>query len=268
MTMNAVLVENVSWSSRRWWRNILLVFIGQVILIAWLSERPGSQAKPRSASINVHYIADPGAAEHFIETTAMSDPTLFAHINPHGFSGSAWLKAPTLPFSMTNRIAAPRWLKLTAENLTADFGRLIQTNFNRSFPSAEKLPPGLSHAWPPSPRRVIQPVLRFEGELTQRRLISTNSLPPTEPDLTLSTCIIEVIVNSAGHTLSLTKLSSSGSDIVDKSAVHFARSARFAPFGSDRPRDSSDQTNFTVGKLIFQWIAVEASVTNGSAAKP
>jgi TonB family protein len=262
-------VENILWPSRRWFWTIFFVLVGHVGLVLWLSERAGSLGTPPSNAARLRFISDPILAERFVEMTPVGDPTLFAKINPRGYSGSAWLKMPVLEYELTNRIEAPRGLALNGENLAIDVSRFVQTNFTRVFASAERPPPLLALAFPRRPIKVIQPDLRIEGELAERRLISTNSLPQAEPNAILSSCKIEVIVNPAGHTVSFIKLASSGSANADKNALNFAKAARFEPLGPQgAPGSSSHHTQFTSGRLVFQWLSIEALTTNGAAAKP
>lgn len=265
--MSLTLAEPDRWSNRRLSWIVALLFALHLSLVFFLSEQTRLTRVPR-ASTSIRWIKDqamdPGAAE----LLSLRDPTLLALVSEHGFSGTAWLNRSPFPYHLTNRSEPPQWLGPSVSRLAEDFVQFVGTNATEPLFRAEKPRPSLSQMNIADPVSLIRSVFRLEGGMAGRRLISTNALPPPEPGIILTNCVIQVLVSAKGYTLSHALLWSSGSARADENALNFAKAARFAPLDQGRQESSADPGRYDFGTFVFQWLGTGETGTNRVPAKP
>ena len=248
--MSAALAQPRPWSRRRWWELVGLVFVVQLGLIFWLSDRAPIRVRPPAAAPTLLLAGNSSA-----EVLALKDPTLFALPHRQGFSGLAWLGITTQNFPAFEWTEKPRFLPLPPRQLGKDFNRFTETN---NFPSLQTSPmPRPELMLPELSRTAIasaQSKLRIEGKLTGWQLIAPPAVPSwRHPDL-LTNSIVQVVIDAEGKPVSVTLLTSSGLKSADDLALERARGMRFESLrrsGVERPREPG--TRLTWGKLIFEW---------------
>jgi TonB family protein len=235
---------------------LTLVFGLQLALILGLSNRTPPKPRPPAPAPGFRLV-DRGAEEFL----ALNNPALFALPQAEGFSGLAWLRVPRRRFEPPEWSEAPRWLSLDPETLGAVFTEFIETN--RSEPPSrmrQPLPelarPAVSMA-PDGPRKSV---LRREGALTNRRLLTEPDLPSWPHTDLLTNTIVQVEVNAAGKPVSLTLLTSSGLPAADRRALEWVRSARFDPVEPGGGKNPFGRLDW--GKMVFDWHTIP---TNGVA---
>jgi hypothetical protein len=267
--MSLASADPVPWSNRQWWWIVALLFAVHLFLAFYLAKRTTIEAPSRARTVirllNPETL-DPSSAQ----LLALRDPTIFALVHPRGFSGAAWLRIVPFPYQITNRTEPPRWLTPDVPQLANDFVQFVRTNVTLPLLEAEKPLPILSKVEIPNPITWIHPVLRIEGDLAGRRLISTNALPPPQPNVILTNCVIRVLVDARGRTLSHALLAGSGSQGADENAMNFAKAARFEPLArsltDETPLASAGSAAF--GTLVFQWVGTHEASTNIPSPKP
>lgn len=200
----------------------------------------------------------------------MSDPTVFALANAHGFSGEAWLKMQPFPYETTNRLEPPRWLPPASIRLGTDFIRFVETNLSVTFHLAEKPPPLFFPVPEPVWPARLQVSLIIEGDLARRRLITAPDLPEAEPGpIPTNNCVINVKITSDGYSFSPpVVLTASGSANFDKKASDFAKAVRFNPVGTTNATDPLQADGLTFGNLVFKWSLAPGNESNRPPTKP
>ena len=121
-------------------------------------------------------------------------------------------------------------LALAIDQLGAVFNRLVETNSFQPLPTSG---PARGRPDPPRPSSAGNfrghSVVRLEGDLAQRRLLTPLELRSwTNPDI-LTNSVVQVVVDAEGRPVSVTLLSGSGSQAADQYALEQARAARFEP---------------------------------------
>src|SRR5947208_15305920 len=89
--MNAAPLETVRWPPRRWAYAIASVLLAQVALIFLLCERPHRLSRGPQFRTTITLAVGPSSEHTLAQLPTLSDPTLSALPNLHGFSGGAWL---------------------------------------------------------------------------------------------------------------------------------------------------------------------------------
>jgi hypothetical protein len=191
---------------------------------------------------------------------------------PHreGFSGEAWLTAPSVDFRPTDWSEPARFLPPELEHLASRFRIFVETDAPPSFSSIVELEPEstvprhFSIAPPPEPSR-----LWMEGDLATRRLLSTLDLTPwTHTDL-LTNSVVQLLVNGQGIPLSTVLLVRSGSTNADQCALELARAARFEPAGAgDAPGVTNPSAGLSIGTMVFEWQTLPSAATNAPPITP
>ena len=267
--MSVVALESVPWSNRRWFWTILLVLTAHFLLVGWLSGQKKSALPLPRVETQIRLGSDALAQDRVSGLAPVSDPTLFALANPHGFSGEAWLKMQPFPYETTNRLESPRWLPPAADGLGADFARFVETNLSVTFHLAEKHPPLFFEVREPALPSRLQVALVIEGDLARRRLIGAPELPAADPGTIPTNCVINVKITPDGYSFSPpVVLTSSGSANFDKKASDFAKAARFNPVGAAGATNLFPSATLTFGNLVFQWSLAPGPETNRPPAKP
>lgn len=238
---------------------IFCVFSAQVALLFWLSDR--SPLKVR-ASRPAPAVRSTTSTNSFL---LVEDPTLFVLPHDKSFSGQAWLQMTNHDFQTEEDVESPRLLVLRREELGVSFAKFIQTNTAPGFEAGYSPRPELTAPPIPVSTPIVLPsVVRIEGELAKRRLLSKFELPAWQSTELLTNSVIQVLVDGVGNTLSAVLLTSSGNTNADPYALQLAKNARFEPAQKAGPeRSSTDRAGLMTGKLIFQWQTLPPS--NGTA---
>lgn len=254
--MSETVIERAPWSKRRWFATVVFLFVAQISLVIFLSGSPRHEQGRRSTRPHIHMVSSE-TYNALPEIGKANDPTLFALIHPKSFSGSAWLHTADFPYHLTNQMDSPRWLTANSEGLAQEFLQYIQSSLvSTSFFAIKPAPlptrfAAVDHAL------ILRPIVRIEGDLMGRRLISTQALPAADPDRILTNCVINVIVAMDGETLSATVRTSSGSPKTDQEAREFAEHARIEPVAKIEASVFLEPSQFDFGRLVFEWQPAE-----------
>ena len=268
--MTAATMEPRPWPRRRWWILIALVFAAHLGLIFAVGDRKPIVPRQAASAPVLRLAADGG------EILALNDPTLFARPHWHGFAGAAWLQIPPVPFRAFEWTEPPRWLAFAAEQLGALFARFMETNGFASFQLGLKPAPELTvPELVPEPALTARSELQIEGEVAQRRLLHAMELPSLPGSDVLTDSVVQVLVDAAGDTVSVTLLPSvSGSKDADQQkadqrALDLAKAARYQPLARDDAGSAaSPAAGLSWGRMIFKWHTVPLPMTNEPPAAP
>ena len=237
----------VRWKRGKWIVVTAVVFGLQLGLIV-----AGSQ---KGTTVREDYPDEPRIAmEKGISTEWarwLEDPFLFASAGGNGFSAAAWLQTPEWTAPEIGRPVPVRYLnfaegeKITDEEVASQpFAFVRRSKTEPVFPVPEE------RVASPGESRV-----RVAG-LEARELLNPPELPVQYHNDVLLPTVVETLVGPDGLVISAVVIENSGSAKADAEALAAARAARFSPNpGAKRTPE--------VGKLIFEWIALDLSQTNG-----
>jgi hypothetical protein len=263
--MTSALAESRPWSGCRWWGLVALIFGVQLGLIFWLGATAPIRPRPAATGFTLKLA---GSASS--ELLALNDPTLFALPRRQGFAGPASLGTPG-PESHSFQWPEPtNSLLLADDQLGVVFSRFIGTNdFNsphlsdslKPLPTLPDLPP-LAVSEPPS-------TLLLEGDLAQRRLVTSLPLRSwPSPDI-LGNSVVRIAVDGDGRPFSPTLLSGSGSTAADQYALGQARRARFETVRRNPAATAfNPAASLCLVRMVFRWHTLPPPPTNTPAASP
>lgn len=247
------------------WFAVAMVFAAQVAVVFWLGNAPAAAPAQGTAAPMIHL-----AGKDWQEQLSLEDPTLFVLPHRNNFSGAVWVKNTPQPFEPTNSPEPPRPLPLRTEQLGAAFADFMDTNPPPHFQTEMGLQFGDLNASPTVSARPIPvpSVLRVEGDLAKRRLLTPFRLPAkTNPDV-LNNTEVQVFVDALGNVFSAVVVAGSGNADVDALALtNFAKNARFEPVKMAAPGTVLPNT-VTFGKLIFEWQTAPPPSTNSPSLSP
>ena len=249
------LSSDGSWSRRRWWTLVALVFAAHLGLIFALGDRKPVRPRPPAFAPTLRLAA---ASD---ELFALNDPTLFALPHHKGFAGATWLQKPAVKFQPFRWTETPRLLALPVEALGATFAQFMRTNLPARFELEIKPAPELTLPVVPEVGRVTaaRSTLRAAGGLANRRLLNPPELPAWPAADLLTNSLVQVLLNADGNVISPNLLAGSGSPKADQFALDFAKTARFEPLRNGAAK-------LCVGTMIFEWHTVPE--TNKPPANP
>ncbi|MBM3839239.1 MAG: energy transducer TonB [Verrucomicrobia bacterium] len=250
--MSLAVSENVPWSRRRWFLTIALLTLLQFALIIALTESPTPQKRLAKGGSGVRILSN-HAYEKSTQALGSRDPTLFALVHPQGFSGAAWLRLAEFPYRMTSPMQPPQALAAVPERLGQQFVQFARTNLSAVPLTLSKLEPVLSRILVHDPPPVLSARLTLAASRSGRLLLTASNLPPADPSLLLTNCVVSVMVAPNGDTLSATLLASSGSPATDAAALVCARTARFAPLPKPASTNAPGLLEVAFERLVFQW---------------
>ncbi len=253
--MNPGILE-VSWGLRRWAVAAGLIFLGQLFLIYFLAAGHRHFASPPPPRASFQFAGEPLSESQFSETFLLSDPTLFALPNRHGFSGPAWLNAPPRQYDLAEQTESPFWLPLNSEQLGNVISRFVLTNALSSLPISETPPPKIltSPIFDFTSNAKSNSTLRLEGELAARRLLNVPLLRWWATNEILSNSVAQIAVDKKGSVILARLISRSGFSEADRSALEIARLLQFTPGVNE----------MVWGNLIFDWHTVPIAATNNT----
>jgi TonB family protein len=262
--MMAASVEREMWSRARWWLAIIFVLVFQIGLVFWLSDR--SPIVPRQAADSpAVYLAEDSLAKW----PTLPDPLLFSPANPHGFSGPLWLSTPKLEYHLSDWTVPPSLLTLQVQSLGNAFSKFVQTNTAPTFATADNPKPHVAspELFLPDMPVATQSILRIEGELAPRAMVTAVALPSRPHTNILANSVVQVVVDLDGNTVSASLFSPSGSEDADKQALELAKAARYQPIrGSGTGQSPAATLNW--GRLVFEWHTVPLPTNNLTPQKP
>ncbi len=265
--MNAEVADDAHWSGRRWLAVIALVALVHAGLIFWLGER--KLVKPSSPPTGTAMYMP---ADQTAPFPGLSDPTLFALANRHGFSGPAWLNVPSLQ-DHSKEWTEPEPSPAPTPELGRTLNEFVQGDVSRPFEIARKPEPQLDLMAYPAPASLLAAHSTFsvEGGLARRPLLSPFKLASWPAAQILTNSEVLVAVNPEGAVFSAVLLAKCGPKedpgavAADSNALNLARSARFQPLrwiGSNPPLNSP--TALTWGRLVFHWHTSAMANTNSA----
>jgi hypothetical protein len=241
------------WSRTRWLTLIALVFAAQVGFIFALGER---HFKPPRAVANVPMLI---LADDSDELLGLDDPTLFALPHANDFASAIWMRTPVPPPPSFRWSESPQWLLPATGNFGEVFTGFMKTNkFVR--PSLDFKPPAKvsEMVLPLSPVVAENSTLQIEGDLAQRKLLTSDNLPSWPCADLIAPSKVQVLVDEAGDVVSAVLFPSDNGvetaaqyDPADQRALELARAARFAP-----------ASHLAVGQMIFNWRIMPLTATN------
>jgi hypothetical protein len=211
----------------------------------------------------------------------LADPTLFALPHREGFSGAAWLSAPTqeiqpfawtepvqfleLPDKLTDRYRLQTRALPLVEGPAGAFPEPVAPRASERLAATADFPPELFLAKVnESGLFADHSAVRQTGGLEGRGARTRFDLPSWPHSDVLTNSVVQVLVDSEGRPFSAILIGpGSGSKEADDFAVRQARGARFAPL--PRGAGGSALSGLAWGELVFEWHTLPAS--NGVAAK-
>jgi hypothetical protein len=246
-----------SWTTKRFWRVIMLVFLAQFILIFLLSER-GPIAKPEVISPTFfRLLAKPVTDSEVLESIFASDPTLFVLPGRNGFSGMAWLNPKTAQYAPPQWDEPARFLAINTDTL----GQTILDEAKQSSLPAVQIDERFAEVGSTLPlaTKPLRPSsLRVEGEIRGRFISVSRHLRSWERPEVLGDSTVRVAVNGAGNVVTALLLQpGSGWRAADEEALEIARSAKFQPVNT-----GSMAANLAWGTMVFRWQTVPVPETN------
>ena len=262
-------VEFARWPWRRWLYTISVVFLAQLVLLLAFAERPRNIRRAPQFRTAINLAVDSWSEEQLAGLPTLTDPTLFALPNLHGFSGAAWLRFAPLEHHFTDWSESPRWLELETAGLGKRFLAFVKTNITTTMLIADKPLPFLPN--PPSVLTngalALHSAIRFEGALAHRPLLQSPPLPSWPHSDILTNTVVQLLVDANGETQLHTLLTSCGAPDADLTALKLATNVRFQPL-----RQSSGSapiaSELAWGKMIIQWHTIPLVSTNTSPAPP
>jgi TonB family protein len=256
--MTSASVESRSWSQRRCWGMIGLIFGVQLILIFWLGEASPIRPRPAAQAFTFKLAGSASA-----ELLALHDPTMFALPHPQ-------LVAPRPEFHPFVWSEPTNYLLPPIDQLGASFDRFVETStFNSLPPPAKPLPDLTTPELPALPASAEHSTVRLEWDQAPRRLLTPLELRSwVSPDI-LTNSVVQIVVGAEGTPASVTLLSGSGSRAADQEALEQANAARFEPLGRN-PLGTALNPVATLswGRMIFRWHTLPPPPTNAPAASP
>jgi len=263
-----VETESRRWTRQRWLGTVAGVLAVQVAAVALLVQpTPPSPARAAFATrVSLVTSTEPGSR---YDRLSLIDPALLALPSLHGFSGSAWLRYPSLEPDPADRALPPEWLGLSSGSLGGELTRYLSTNtITPPLLVDAPLPPVLRYE-NSFVREPVSPVsrLRVNGELDGRAILSAIDLPSWTHTEIISNTVIRAVVDAAGQTFSAAVLSRSGLPAADAYALSFLEHARFAPRAGNGA-GSVRQETLSWGNFVFYWHTLPLPVTNPPPVLP
>lgn len=244
-------VTPTRWSARRWFGAILILFGVQVLAIALISQKL-TLKEHVTGKTSFRLLTKPVSHAEIFSSLLANDPTVFVLPSTHGFSGNTWLKMPVQDYAIADWDEPARWLELNYDQLGNVFTNFLRGAEVVPLQIAEKIPVRF-HLDEEVPRNPTSSRFVIEGGLNQRAIVSSPNLPVWPHTDILRNSVVQISINGAGEVILARLFSRSGLSVADQKAVALARELIF------KPVDTGDgATNFTVGKVVFQWETVPA----------
>jgi hypothetical protein len=249
-------VEPRPWPRRRRGAAIALVFCFQLGMILWLSERAPVRPRPRGVAPTLAF-----AGNHSDRLLALADPTLFALPHQQGFSEAVGLWTPSAqfhPFAWSEPI---EWLAPSTHWLDAAFKPLVEPNGLGLLAAVlEPMPDLTLPEVAPLAASRERSIWRIEGELAQRRLLTSPTLRSWTTNEILANTVVQMAVDDDGRPVSAMLLSGCGAEDADSLALAQAQATRFnSVTGSGPGQAANPLAHLTWGNIIFEWHTLAAT---------
>ena len=249
------------WPTRRWVALFLLILLGQIACIFWLTGKPLSTTRAVPFVPHVFAPIDPRA-----ELPDVSSPMLFVLANRQGFSGPAWLQIPSQQFDSPPWSEELRPLVLDARMLGGELAATVNANASDSFQLTLPLPPQSDFLFPDDLAAEPHSMLTLAGGLARRQLRSQPDLAAWPANDILTNSVVLAAVDAQGSVFSAVLLQSCGSDQADASAVKLAASAQFQPVRWAGPGMADPEAEkLAWGHIVFHWHTIPEPATNNVA---
>ena len=230
------------WTRRKFVAVLVFVLAFHVALILLFGTR--KPTVPRAVN-QVPHLQLAGDENEFI---ALGNPTLFALPNQHDLVSQFWRQMPALQQPHFSWTEAPRYLDPEAETFGSAFLRFMGTNRPADYPQEYKPKP--------DPKFIAVPIsiddpmpqattMAISGELEQRRLLRSVTLPTLPRNDVIAPSIVQALVDTVGNVASAVVLEPTTDGEADQLALKLARDLRFAP-----------APVVTVGEITFTWHTV------------
>ena len=238
----------VRWQRGKWIAVVGVVFLVQVGAIIWASQR---QVRARTVYPSEPKVAFAAPGRIHPELLELEDPFLFASASWNGFSGEAWLRPAKWTVPETGRRMEPKFLKLSEARTINP-----REDAERSFVFVQRRRAGaILPEFEVSAKALDQvSALKLSG-FQNRTLAVPLPLPVQYHSDVVSSTEVEALVDRDGLVISARVIENSGSVKADADALALARRARFTP-------SKSGENVAELGKLIFEWYALDLSHTN------
>ena len=263
--MISALAASRPWPRRRWWGWVVLVFLVQLILIFSLGEIAPRRPRAPAPGLTLRLAGNTSA-----ELLALRDPTLFVLPRPQGLARPTGLNTPRAGAQAVTWPEPTNYPPPALDEPGAAFTRFVASNaFDAARPPATPPPRLTLPTLTPQPAHPAQSVVRLEGGLAQRRLITSLDLPSQTNRDILRGSVVRLLVGADGVPRSVTLLSDSGSPEADRVALDQAREARFAPLNHSPASSAPDPTaDLSRGQMVFLWHTVPLPPAKPPTANP
>lgn len=255
--MSAASVTIEGWSPRRWLLTIAALALAQTGFLLFLSQRALPLPRAESEATEVAFI-NGAAANGSSQATLGSDPTLFALMDRHGFSGKTWLDFSLYQHSLNDWQEPARWLSPDAVRFGSSFQRYAAKSGLDRFTTGDQPPPQASLPAVASVEVASRTTIQVSRELADRKIITPLKLPSRPGADLLPDTVVQVVVNSDGDVLSARLLTSCGAKDTDQLALNQARVLRFEPLSADKRIPGNPWAVLTTANLMFHWHTVPA----------
>jgi TonB family protein len=249
--MNAVADQSPRWSGRRWLLTVVALALAQAALVLALSQRALPPPRAPAPQPDMRVLEPVGSRP--TAATPATDPTLFALINPRGFSGAGWMRFNFAAHELRDWQDEPRWLTLDPARFGAEFRKLAAGTGADRLSLRDKPPPrDTVPAVAPPPVR-DQTGWQFSRELRERPLLTPVILPAWPHADVLGRTVLELAVNASGDVLSARVLRSCGLAAADAFALQAFEQARFQPLPRVAPNTPPAKATATLGTATITW---------------
>jgi hypothetical protein len=247
--MQAIERDLVRWRRGKWLAVVVFIFALQIGLFVWASQKDVQKravypSEPRISFGSPARVLKQGSLE-------LENPFLFAAASRQGFSGEAWLRAPSWPLPKVGRPLEPDYLELAEAR---EVNRQQDGNQGFALVPARRTGAQLPQPEEPTQSAIRSSELRLDG-FHGRTLVAPLVLPVQYHTDVLSSTVVEAMIGRDGFVISARIIENSGSAKADAEALALARRARLNPV-------NIGENVAVVGKLIFEWFALSLSHTN------
>lgn len=243
--MNPAVELEPTWSPRRWWAVVLVLFLGHLAVIRFLGRTPPPPEVSVPSPVHTVFASIRGPLPPDATTlTPPPVPTVLTarDLQSHGSRG--------VGYPMDDAAPAKRWLGIDSDP------RRLGTLPPEPRPAqigADAPLPDLPDTRPVRLRVANRTLVSVQGSLQSRPLLAP--IPALEwagPEPVLPT-VTEVIVNAAGRVISARIIESSGNKVADATALDASRKARFQSIEGIKSTDANLPAHLAWGRIAFRW---------------
>jgi hypothetical protein len=262
--------ESSAWTPRRWGWTIGLLFLGQLLVAWFLADRTPLAIRKSRNPTRYRLVTDERETIRLNANLAPGDPALLALISAHNFSGAIWQQYPRMIHALADWTETPSWLSPRLDRLGSRWGDSIRPPADGPTISAEQANPPWAVLTVTNEPLLSQSVLRIQGDLVNRPLVTPLTLPCWTNKTVLTNSEVQIIVGPDGCAFSAILQASCGETNADQQALELSRACRFQPRPRPDPADAWNIPALQWGILVFQWVTRDASPveTTGNKSPP